>query len=730
MSAALGGAVRRVVAATSGAVAASLVAASFDAQRTAELGDTAFGPAWLTAAGLLLPVGLTLGFGVGVVLAVVTSAASRRRIRDWFAPEDSAERRERAWLLALGPPAFTVWLLFVAGTALRVLISESEPEPLAAGLALGLSVLGVTLALVVFGLARALAQRLGFTLSPAKALFSSLAVSAAAFSLIVVSGEPSGAGGPFSLFGVLLRDELDLRPVLLLGLIGAGALLTPAPRSRVAAFALSLAALLPPPLLLSLADQRLSEPKLSLAIERSSPLSGKLLGQLRKRSDRDRDGHSARFGGGDCDDRDPKLNPGADDLPNNGVDEDCSGRDAQAARAPVAAPAQTASAARASAPAGLNVVLVTIDTLRYDLGYMGTATRPISPRIDELSRESVVFERAYSLASYTSKSLPPMLIGKYCSETHRGYSHFNRFEKADTFVAERLTAAGLDTVSVQGHWYFFQKYGMERGFARIDSSAQPKAAQAEGDRTSTSEKLTDVALAELARPELGAKPFFLWVHYTDPHAEYVPHEGFDFGSDSRARYDGEVAYVDHHVGRLLDGLRKGPHWSKTAVVLTSDHGEAFGEHGMIRHGFELWEELVRVPLLVRVPGVAARRVTTRRSLIDLVPTLLDLYRLPAPAERAFSGTSLLPDLVGEGAPPRPILVDMPQGPHNAERSAYIDGDLKLVTGGGRPLGLYDLSRDPAEKHNLLDERERVRSTLDAYKAFRRTLREVYVRPTP
>ena len=133
---------------------------------------------------------------------------------------------------------------------------------------------------------------------------------------------------------------------------------------------------------------------------------------------------------------------------------------------------------------------------------------------------------------------------------------------------------------------------------------------------------------------------------------------------------------------------------------------------------------------MRVPGVAARRVTTRRSLIDLAPTLLDLYRLPAPAERAFSGTSLLPDLMGEGAPPRPILVDMPQGPHNAERSAYIDGDLKLITSGGRPLGLYDLARDPVEKQNLLDERDRVRAALDAFKAFRRTLQEVYVRPAP
>jgi arylsulfatase A-like enzyme len=734
MSFAFGGVLRRVVAATAGTVAASVLASAFDAKSASSASGASFGSAWLTALGITLPYAVALGIGAGAVLAVGVSDAVRARMKSWLAPDDAKLRRERAWLLALAPAALLVWLLFAAGTALGALVSESA-APLAAGVSLGLSWVGLALSVSVLAASRVLSGRAVSLPSPLKTGALSLAIFALVLLAIVASGEPSGAGGPLSLFGVLTRDELDLRPVGLLVLLALGALLAPAPRSRTALGVFAATALVPPPLLLGLAERELGEPELSLAIERSAPLSGKLLGPLRRSTDRDRDGHAAHFGGGDCDDRDPSRNPGADDVPGNRLDEDCSGADAALVtpRAPAPAALPDVADLRKNLPERLNVVLITIDTLRYDLGYLG-ATRPISPRLDELARESVVFERAYALASYTSKSLPPMLIGKYCAETHRGFAHFNRFEKSDVFLAERLARAGVDTLSVQGHWYFFQNYGMERGFRVIDSSAQPKAAQAEGDRTSTSDALSSAAISQLAKLDPAAKPFFLWVHYTDPHAEYAPHEGFDFGSDSRARYDGEVAFVDHHVGRLFDTLRKGTAWDRTAVIVTSDHGEAFGEHGMIRHGFELWEELVRVPLLVRVPGVAPRRIQTRRSLIDLVPTVLDLFRIPQPeGADALSGQSLVSDFTAkDGRPPpaRPILVDMPQGPHNAERSAFIDQDLKLITSGGRPLGLYDLAEDPGEKTNLLRDRDRTRAALDNYKGFRRGLREIHVRPTP
>ncbi|HWZ92757.1 MAG TPA: sulfatase-like hydrolase/transferase, partial [Polyangiaceae bacterium] len=183
-----------------------------------------------------------------------------------------------------------------------------------------------------------------------------------------------------------------------------------------------------------------------------------------------------------------------------------------------------------------------------------------------------------------------------------------------------------------------------------------------------------------------------------------------------------------------DALQKSGFYDRTAVIVTSDHGEAFGEHGMIRHGFELWEELVRVPLIVHVPGVAPRRVQTRRSAIDLAATILDLCGVPGPAASDgdfLDGTSLVPDLVAQtGSEPaeRPVFIDMAAGPNNADRQALIDGDKKLVASGGRPLSLYDLGADPGETKDLLDDATEAPPMIAKFKAFRRTLREVYVKP--
>jgi choline-sulfatase len=197
-----------------------------------------------------------------------------------------------------------------------------------------------------------------------------------------------------------------------------------------------------------------------------------------------------------------------------------------------------------------------------------------------------------------------------------------------------------------------------------------------------------------------------------------------------------VAFVDHHVGRVRDFIKQSDFADRTAIIITSDHGEAFGEHGMIRHGFEIWEPLVRVPLLVYVPGVEPHVVKPARGLIDFAPTVLELFRVPLPTGEGkdfISGQSLLPDIFmppGHKPEERIVFVDMAAGPNNAERQAFIEGPLKLIATGGTPLGLYDLVRDPDEKNDLLDDKALSERIVARYKEFRRRLRTVKVTPVP
>ncbi|MBV9948197.1 MAG: sulfatase-like hydrolase/transferase, partial [Myxococcales bacterium] len=225
--------------------------------------------------------------------------------------------------------------------------------------------------------------------------------------------------------------------------------------------------------------------------------------------------------------------------------------------------------------------------------------------------------------------------------------------------------------------------------------------------------------------------------------QYVAHPGApDFndepkraGDRMRAAYDGEVWFTDHHIGRLLDYARAQPWWSNTVVAVTSDHGEAMTEHGMnYQHGFEIWEPLVRVPLLLYVPGLGQRRVPVKRSVIDLVPTLLDLLRVHHPGPGELSGQSMLPDLlVKPGAPfaERDVYFDMPDGPYTHMRRGIIHGPtpgLKLIHFGGQQYQLYDLATDPDEREDLAGDAAKLGPMIQALQAQRATLHEIYVKP--
>ena len=327
-----------------------------------------------------------------------------------------------------------------------------------------------------------------------------------------------------------------------------------------------------------------------------------------------------------------------------------------------------------------------------------------TPNLDRLAAQSVVWRNAYAISSYTGRAIGPLFTGRYPTECPRDGAHFTRYLPSNVFLAERLRDRGYQCFGAASHFYFRPSYGLAQAMDPWDLSAEPSGGTQETQ--AADHRVADRALAMLRDPQRTSGRFFLWTHFFDPHKQYVDHPELPlFGRGERARYDREVMFTDVQVGRLLDALDALPPAvrDRTMVLVTADHGEAFGEHGMAWHGVELWDELVRVPMLLRVPGITPRTVTVRRSQIDLMPTLLELLRIPAPAPDAadaLSGVSLSGDLLGAEAPARPVYIELPEGPFNSLRRSVIDGDWKLTERGVGRFELYNLANDPGERTNL------------------------------
>jgi arylsulfatase A-like enzyme len=268
--------------------------------------------------------------------------------------------------------------------------------------------------------------------------------------------------------------------------------------------------------------------------------------------------------------------------------------------------------------------------------------------------------------------------------------------------AEVLTENGVHTEIAASHFYFEPKFGIQQGFARVDNSEARTLPESNKDTASPRiYARLERRLAELKDLSDKGTPFFLFVHLFEPHSTYVRHPAPDFfGTKWMELYDGEIHFADRYVGKILERLAELGLDSSTAVVLFADHGEGNGEHGFKWHGQHIYNEVMHVPLLVRVPGQTARRVAQPVALVDLGPTVLGLFGIPPAA--SFEGRSLLPAVLGETLAPAPVYGQLLPYPYCKEEVHFlISGQHKLLYHRtNNTWSLFDLAADPREQRDL------------------------------
>jgi len=373
-----------------------------------------------------------------------------------------------------------------------------------------------------------------------------------------------------------------------------------------------------------------------------------------------------------------------------------------------------------------NIILISIDTLRADhLGVYGYE-RDTSPNIDELAEDSFIFKNSYSSASWTRSAIASILTSKLPIE-HGINSERKKERLEDDFftIQEFFNERNYSTAAIYTNPHL--NFGLVQNFSYTNYK---------GNRWA--DKTYDKAINWLESNS--DNKFFLLVHNNDPHDSYDFHKGFNFSqknskyrrlgpffptridgnkigcenqenitqlneeqlSEMMANYDEEIAFTDHHFGRLINYLKKNKLDKKTVIIFTADHGEEFLEHGRYWHGCSLYDELIRVPLMINLPEISGNKFKQKVSTIDIFPTLVEIFDRDNLDKYSFSGQSLLPLIENRNWEEKPIFSSTAfKGPL---KYSLIKENYKIIKYAEGPIiGIYDLDKDPEESKNLKND---------------------------
>ena len=703
-------------------------------------GGVGFAPALLALWALIV---LPIAIGTGIVLGAGNATwgtgwvrAGLRRLRD----DSELDRRVAAILLS----AATLAGVFVAVISkLSVGLVGNVQRKNIGGLLLGVVIVGM-LPIVAVGalpLYRGFRRLTGMiaNMTPLMRLARMLGGSQVV-AMIVGAAGLGAAAGLYVVFEKLDYQALNLgslfAPALLPVIAIVIALLAYGPlaglreripgRGAAVTIGALLAAVLPVLALRAPSDAT------QTAVTERSYIGARMIGILRALIDRDHDGYSAFFNGPDCDDHDPDVHPGAKEIPGNGKDDNCVGGDAKPEPVEVAKePTDAGVKAAPTVSGGKNVLVIFIDTLRYDrLGVAGYQRdgKSLTPRIDAFAKDAVVFEKAFSQAPNTPRSVPSFLTSRYPSQVKvdKVFKAYPTVLDDNDTLFEAMKSGGFTTIGESSHFFFCDRKKYPDTCSDVVSWMNSNITQGtdEWDNTGAEnipESNHDIAgprivkktLAKLDELAKSDKKFAMLVHLFEPHSTYMEHDGFKIterGSGALAqKYDYEVAFEDNLVGELFDELDKTGLAKTTTVVLMADHGEAFGVHTfageqMYFHGQTLYRELIHVPLMFRVPGVAGKKVSDVVGLVDLAPTITSLFGVAAPA--SWVGRSLAPVLAGQPLAPMPAFSELLRAPdwdHEGKSMVTADGKRHVFYRiSDSRWEIYDLDADPDEKKNLAD----------------------------